>query len=110
MHPILVPFVASLCAQWSGPVQVGTLDPAFLPEASGIAVSRQYEDRYYHINDSGDGAAFYVTDSAGQKTRKVAIRGYKPQDTEDLALGPCDGGGDTCLFVGDIGDNAQKRE
>jgi len=96
------------CLQWQEGVRVGTLDPGLLNEASGIAASRAFPGRFYHNNDSGDGPYFYVTDERGDAVRRIAITGFEPRDVEDLALGAC-AGAPSCLYVGDIGDNAASR-
>jgi hypothetical protein len=62
----------------------------------------------YHVNDSGDSGRFFVTDMQGGNTQTVNITGFKPRDVEGLSLGPC-GGGATCIFVADIGDNGRDR-
>ncbi len=61
------------CDTWSEPQQLGMLDHQIIPEASGIAVSRAFEDRLYHNNDSGDGPYFYVTNWAGAATQTVTV-------------------------------------
>jgi hypothetical protein len=96
------------CDTWSEPQQVGALDHQIISEASGIGVSKAFEDRLYHNNDSGDGPYFYVTNGAGAVTQTVTIDGFEPSDVEAMALGPCPGQG-TCLYLGDIGDNARAR-
>jgi hypothetical protein len=102
------PAQGQLCTRWSEPRQLGTLDTHLINEASGIAVSRRFPGRLYHNNDSGDGPFFYVSDSRGRGTRRITLSGgFTPQDVEDIALGPC--AADTCLFVGDIGDNLARR-
>lgn len=100
---------AQLCSQWAEPVTIGQLDTEMLPEASGLALSRSFEDRLYHINDSGHGPYVYITDRAGRNTQQVRIRGLSAVDPEDLSMGPCKGG-ESCLFVGDIGDNNAVRD
>lgn len=102
------PAVGAVCKTASAPVQVGALDGTVISEASGLAVSRQFQDRLYHNNDSGDGPYFYVTNMKGGATQKVTVDGFKPLDVEDLALGPC--GDQTCLYLGDIGDNGNARD
>lgn len=101
---------AQLCTHYDGAVRVGTLDPS-LPEASGLAVSRHFEDRLYHINDSGRGPYFYLTGTHGENTQRVRIKGFSARDAdlEDMGLGPCDVA-PSCLFIGDIGDNLRERE
>lgn len=98
---------AKLCQKWSSPESVGELDSSLLPEASGLAVSAQFSNRLYHVNDRGNQPAIIVTDGQGRTLKQVAIKGFTPEDSEELALGPC--GQATCLFIGDIGDNDRSR-
>lgn len=98
---------ARLCRNWSSPESVGQLDSGLLPEASGLAVSAQFSNRLYHVNDRGNKPAIIVTDEQGQTIEQVGIKGFTPEDSEELALGPC--GQATCLFIGDIGDNDRSR-
>ena len=96
------------CQQWEAPEKIGTLDRALLPEASGVAVTPAHSGRLYFNNDSGDGPYFYVSDVHGGSIQRVAVIGFVPQDVEDIAVGPC-AGATTCLYLGDIGDNALRR-
>jgi hypothetical protein len=44
----------------------------------------------------------------GSDVQHVRVAGFRPLDLEDLALGPCGAG--LCLVLGDIGDNATRRD
>jgi hypothetical protein len=99
---------AGLCTKWSDGEKIGAIDSKTLKEASGIAFSRAFKDRAYHNQDSGDGPNFYITDMKGANTQTVAVKGFTPSDVEDIALGAC--GKKTCLYLGDIGDNAEARK
>ncbi len=92
---------------WGKAYRWGQLDTHLLDEESGMVISRQFDDRIYHLNDSDDGPYFYITDLKGRHTVKVKIEDWSPKDTEDLAIGPCDG--ETCLYISDIGDNDEER-
>jgi len=96
-----------LCKEWAPARPAGVLDHKLIEEASGLAVSSDY-DRLYHINDSGDGPFFYQTDLSGRGTQRIEVRGFEPEDVESLGYGPCGKG--RCLFIADIGDNKHKRE
>ena len=101
---------AQLCRQWSEAVRVGELQVQ-LSEASGLAASRQFPERLYHINDSGETGKFFITGMDGKDTRSVRINDFDPEDTEALSLGPCPGKDSiSCLYIGDIGDNDVKRK
>jgi hypothetical protein len=99
-----------LCRQWADAVRIGEL-PAQLRESSGIVASRQYPDRLYHINDSGDAGRFFVSHLDGRVLQSITVAGFRPRDTEALSLGPCPGPARrSCLYVGDIGDNRGRRK
>lgn len=97
-----------VCLKWKPPEVVGELDISILSEASGLAVSRNFPNRFYHNNDSGDGPFFYLTEPNGSNTQKIEIADFVPVDLEEIALGPCLAG-ETCLFLADIGDNMGQK-
>jgi hypothetical protein len=101
--------LAGPCLEWRAPERIGALDTAMLPEASGIAASRLFPGRLYLNNDSGDGPYFYVADARGGATTRVAVEGFAPRDVEAIAIGPC-AAATTCIWLGDIGDNARVRD
>lgn len=98
---------AEVCKTWGAAEPFGMLDTKLVDEASGLDVSARYPDRLYHNNDSGDDLRFYISGLKGEATRAVDVEGSKPLDIEELSLGPC--GRQTCLHLGDIGDNPAKR-
>lgn len=98
---------ANVCTKWSELQKVGLLDQKLLKEVSGLAVSRQFPDRLYHHNDSGDVGKFYVTTLSGANLREVQFTTDKVRDVEDMSVGPCEHG--QCIFLGDIGDNKVSR-
>ncbi len=102
---------AALCRKWSEAEKAGALDYLQIDEASGIASSRRFPGRLYHVNDSGSGPYFYVSDSGGGKTRAVRIEGFDDagSDFEDASYGDCLSG-KACFFIADIGDNGKKRK
>lgn len=99
---------AKVCEKWEKPSVLGYLDTKHVPEASGLAVSRQFK-RFYHINDSGNQVEFFSSKRDGEETMPIGIAGFSASDTEDMALGPCPLTKDTCIAVGDIGDNRERR-
>ncbi|MEZ4548371.1 MAG: hypothetical protein R3B51_11955 [Thermodesulfobacteriota bacterium] len=79
---------AAVCAKWSEAKKAGTLDYLRIDEASGVAVSAKFPGRLYHINDSGGGPYFYITNMDGGNTRRPSrIEGYdsKRLDFEDMS-------------------------
>lgn len=100
---------ANLCSSWSEPEQIGKLDTNSLPEASGLAISTQFPDRLYHINDAGNAGEIFVTNMSGTIEQIIPVNGIAEKlDTEELSAGKC--GTDYCIFVGNIGDNDVARE
>jgi len=93
--------------------QIGTLNARYIDESSGVAFSKRHPGRIYHVNDSGDGPNLYTTDLKGLGTARIRIKKFDPKDSEDLALGACLDDPtltESCLYVGDIGDNYASRK
>ena len=84
--------------------------PAELEETSGVAASRAHPGVFWTHNDSGGDAVVFAVDSAGALLARVRVRGATNRDWEDIAIGPCEPGGGSCLFVADIGDNSERHD
>lgn len=78
-------------------------------ESSGVVVSRARAGILWTHNDSGDGAYLYATDLRGTDRGAIRVSGAEAIDWEDLASGPCPTSPATCLFIGDTGDNLERR-
>lgn len=92
--------------------RLATWSHARLRESSGVAVSRRHAGFLWTNNDSGDGPYLYLTDTMGVLRTAFEIRGAHAVDWEALALGPCVPAawrGRTCLYIGDTGDNDERR-
>ena len=72
-------------------------------EVSGI--EKIQDDLYVLINDSGDGPYLYIIDSKGNIKKKIFVSGAKNVDWEDISYD-----GRNTLYVGDIGNNLNKRK
>lgn len=81
--------------------------PAGLAENSGVAIGQRAQDVLWIHNDSGDDPVVYAVSAAGALIGRVRVEGAKNRDWEDIATGPCPQG--SCLYIGDIGDNAEDR-
>src|SRR5437764_6810116 len=79
---------SSFSCQWTHGTQVGHVDNPIV-EDSGLATSRKFPNRLYHVNDSGDTGRFFITHFAGKDLRIVNINGFAPEDAEGLGIGPC---------------------
>jgi hypothetical protein len=111
-HPVGFVFLAvSLLSVPGGAQQscraVGQLmSVSELPEASGVAASRNTPGQLWLHNDSGQPALFAVA-ADGTPRGRVRVYGAGVRDWEDIDVGPCPQG--SCIYVGDIGDNNAKR-
>lgn len=88
----------------------GALVNAELTEASGLAASRLHDGVFYVHNDSGGAPQFFAIDATGADLGTYVVNEAAAIDWEDAASGPCDAsGGESCIYLGDIGDNAETR-
>ena len=94
------------CANYAMPAQIGTVGPSDLNALSGLAVSRLQPDIVFTHNDR-DRALVYALDRQGREHARITLDGATATDIEDIAIGPC--GAQTCVYLGDIGDNAAQR-
>lgn len=78
-----------------------------LPEASGLAIGKGAGARLWMHNDSG-APELIAVDATGKISGRVVLNGARVDDWEALASGPC--GKNSCLYVGDIGDNNASRK
>jgi hypothetical protein len=84
----------------------GVALPATVHESSGLALGAGGDALWTH-NDSGD-PVLHLVGTDGTPRGRVRIAGATVTDWEDVAAGPCPGGG-RCLYVADIGDNQAAR-
>jgi hypothetical protein len=75
-------------------------------EASGAALDRRARGVFWTHGDSGNQPVLYALGTNGQPLGAVRLTGARNRDWEDMAIGPCPGG--TCVYVGDIGNNAGR--
>lgn len=95
------------CDAWL-PIELMGPIPMDLQELSGLSASAAMPGVFYAHNDSGDSARIFAFGETGQLLAELKLPGAGAIDWEDMALGPCEGGG-SCLFLGDIGDNLRRR-
>jgi hypothetical protein len=88
---------------------VGRVQSDALRELSGIAASRRNPGVLYVHNDSGDGPRIYAITEKAQLLGVYTIKGVSERDWEDIAVGPGPDPNQSCLYIGDIGDNGGKR-
>lgn len=86
----------------------GMLVASVLNEVSGIAASRRDPGRFWVLNDSGNKPALYAISNKGELLGTLEIEEAKNRDWEDLSSFSL--GGKKYLLIGDMGDNAGKRQ
>ena len=82
--------------------------PDEVRESSGLAQSRRDPGLFWTHNDAGNSPDLFAIRSDGQLVQRVRVTGAELADWEALDSGACGSG--SCLFVGDIGDNDERRE
>ncbi len=80
--------------------------PAAVHESSGLALNGGGDALWTH-NDSGE-PLLHLVGTDGTPRGQVRVAGATVTDWEDVAAGPCPGGG-RCLYIADIGDNQAAR-
>ena len=95
---------------------VVALAPGVSDEASGIATSTGTPGAYFLIDDGTGTDSVAAVGSDGALLARIAVDGMSAGNAEALGYGSCGPSplpngttADTCLYVGDIGDNAESR-
>ncbi|MEM9418386.1 MAG: hypothetical protein AAGA25_04920 [Planctomycetota bacterium] len=101
------------CAQSSayGPMEVvGKIETRVINESSGLAAARApgNEGLFWTHNDSGDRARLFLIDGTGKLKAEYRVEVPFATDWEDIASFELNG--EPYLLVGDVGDNAHKRQ
>lgn len=117
MRPLLVLVVLLVHQSRQAPDQprglvarrTGTFQDPRLTESSGVVASRTHPGLLWTINDSGHRPELFLTDTTGAAVLAVQVRGAVNLDWEALGRGGTCGLVE-CLFIGDIGDNAERRQ
>lgn len=101
----------SLLLQTASPAVTltGVFQAPRVVESSGVAVSRAHPGVLWTHNDSGDGPYLYATDLHGADRGAIRVSGARAVDWEDIALGPCPRARTDCVYIGDTGDNLERR-
>jgi len=88
----------------------GNFLDARIDECSGLAASAKNPGVLWVHNDSGDGPRLFAVQEDGSLRGVYELEGAVAVDWEDMAGGPCAApAASHCLYVGDIGDNAESR-
>jgi hypothetical protein len=104
---------APVCTAWGESELLATCDDCpRINESSGVVPARHREGVWFTHNDAGGSAELYAFDTTGIHLETHSVLGGGFRDWEDIATGPCPAGVDaeTCIFIGDVGDNGSSRE
>ncbi len=86
------------------------LNVNFINEASGIAASRNHIGWFYVHNDSDNPAELFIIDSLGKYLGRIKLDGIQNRDWEDIAIGPGPDSLKSYIYIGDTGDNNERRK
>lgn len=102
--------VIALSQVYGPPTTLTTIKQKSISESSGLAASRSMPGAYWTHNDSGDGPFIYAFDTRGNSFGIFRVNGAEARDWEDMAAGPGPQANKSYLYIGDIGDNDEKRD
>jgi MYXO-CTERM domain-containing protein len=99
---------AATCIEFYDAEKVGEFASDAISESSGLALSGQHEGILWTHNDSGDSPRIFAFGQNGEARGMINLGGASARDWEAMGIGPC--GTQTCLYIGDIGDNNAERD
>lgn len=100
--------LAADCPVHVGPEAAGKVASKEIGEASGLVSGRLNPEILWVHNDSGDTARIFAIEPSGKRRGTFTITGADAVDWEDMAVAPGPMG-ESWLYLGDIGDNQEKR-
>lgn len=103
-----IPIFAATCAKWNIATEIGLLPHKEISESSGLQISKKIKDRIYHVNDSGDGPFFYITNYQGKNLKTIKVENFYPVDVEELTIASYDN--TDYIVIADTGDNLHIRD
>jgi hypothetical protein len=87
--------------------KIARIENEDIEESSGMAISRLSEGVFWTHNDAGNKSRIFAFDESGRDLGTFRITDVKGRDWEDMASATLDD--HHFLFIGDIGDNEEKR-
>ncbi|HSE53185.1 MAG TPA: hypothetical protein VLB00_13410 [Gemmatimonadales bacterium] len=103
--PFLVPGQPQQRPTFGGPPQ--PFQDRRIRESSGVIASRKHPGLLWTMNDSGGDPVLFLTDTSGASLGAFTVSAATNIDWETLGRGRC--GEAECLFIGDTGDNSERR-
>ena len=80
-----------------------------LVENSAAALSRTQPGVFFTVNDSGNDALLFALDTTGADRGVWRVNGATNVDWEATSVGPCVAVPNDCVYIGDTGDNRERR-
>lgn len=105
-----VPAETERSKDYSAPNVVATLEDKSIDESSGVVASKTNNGIFWTNNDSGNPPLIYAFDALGKHRGVWRIKGAENIDWEDMAIAFDSNANKNFLYIGDIGDNDEKRE
>ncbi len=110
---VMIYLITVSCACASGnadthPYRVGVLENDAIDESSGLAASRIHPDILWTLNDSGSKPVLFAVSTTGADSGQITIMDADNRDWEDLAAFKYRQ--KSYLAIGDVGDNAGRRD
>lgn len=99
-----------LCTRFGDVETVGTVANPGLTEISGLVASGRHDGVLWTHNDSGGGPEVFAIGADGTDLGAFVVDGATATDWEDIARGPGPDPSASYLYIGDIGDNAARRD
>jgi hypothetical protein len=104
-----LPAQQGACPSFAAGVSTGVVQAPKLDELSGIVESRRTRGLLWAHNDAGNKPRLFAITKAGALAAVLDLQVAGALDLEDIAIGPGPMVGQPYLYVGDIGDNEEKR-
>jgi hypothetical protein len=104
-----LPAQLGACPTFADGVSTGVVKAPKLTELSGIVESRRTPGLLWAHNDAGNKARLYGVMKTGVLAAMLDVPVANALDIEDIAVGPGPVAGQPYLYIGDIGDNEEKR-
>jgi hypothetical protein len=106
---VFVFILVGVLQAYGPPTSITTIKNESVTESSGLVASRTLPGAYWTHNDSGDGPFIYAFNTRGEALATYRVTGANARDWEDISIGPGPQPNRTYLYIGDIGDNGEKR-
>ncbi|TDD97557.1 hypothetical protein [Jiangella asiatica] len=95
---------------YGSPETTGDLSEDTVVEVSGMAASQRTPGLYYVVSDEAGTSEVVAVREDGTPVARIELAGMSAENAEALAVGSCGDDGDTCVYVGDIGDHVGRDE